>query len=1147
MDPLAAADPARNATVSASAGTGKTWLLVARLVRLLLAGARPEGLLAVTFTRKAAGEMRTRLLERLAGLARASDEALGEQLEMLGAPDDAATRDRARRLHEALLSTPRGPRIATFHSFCQELLARFPIEAGVPPGFELAETQGLIADTAWDALLAEAGEAPEGETATALDALFATFDSYEGARDALMSFLHRRADWWAWTEDADHPVAFATQALRAYLEVEDDFDPAQAFLEAQRDAIGRVRAGLEIRGNRGDLADVRSIEAALALEDTEAALERIAPVFLTKSGEVRTGQRKADNKLRKLLGEDGAEAFVADHVAVAEALQGAQDALLRRRNLAMGAAWYTAGARLVALFQSIKAERRLLDFTDLEWRAWRLLNTSEQAEWVQYKLDARIDHLLVDEFQDTNPSQWLLLQPLLAELAAGVGDERHRTVFLVGDPKQSIYRFRRADPRLQAEASEWLRAHLGAVSVTLHASRRSAPPIVGLVNRVFGGDHVDTALEDFCAHDTFQADLWGRIELLPPSRDDAEDEGAAEDGIPERLRDPLTEPTPRDDDARFHREGLAIADRIRALVDAGTQVGAGEQARPLDWGDVIVLVRKRTHVAEYERALRDRGIPFAGSERGTLLASLEVRDLESLLDVLLTPQSNLSLAQVLRSPLFAADDTDLVALRQAAGPHGNWYAQLETVAADRDAGDPLARAARLLPRWRERAGRIPIHDLLDRIYDEGDLVARYRATLPEHLQARATANLNRFLQLALEIDSGRYPSLVNFLAHLDDLRERADEAPDEPPTGGLRRVRILTIHAAKGLEAPVVCLADTASPERAASQFRALVTWPPGKPRPEHVLPMPAGKYRDRALAAAADADEAGETRERANLLYVALTRARQMLLVSATLPRRTDEAVLGDTRTWYGTVRAALEGSWEEIAPEHLASGDTPPCADVPAPVVRETAEPPPLPAPVQDTSAGPLRPSELEAGGIGAGTSGGDERMARTRGTVLHRMLDRLTRDQPVEPLERLAEDCEPLPPAETLAEWLAEARALITDPALAPLFEPERFDLARNEVALTYRDAEGRLVTGVIDRLVRRGDEAIVVDYKTHAEVDAATAPQTAAAYREQLARYAAGVSRLWPEARVQALVVFTRPRRAVDLTPSPSATAPDHPRA
>ncbi|MDX1610403.1 MAG: UvrD-helicase domain-containing protein [Halofilum sp. (in: g-proteobacteria)] len=1110
-----------NATVSASAGTGKTWLLVARMVRLLLAGERPEGLLAVTFTRKAAGEMRTRLLERLRELAVADDEALGALLAQLGAADDADTRERARRLYGALLLAPRGPRITTFHAFCQELLSRFPMEADVPPGFELAETEALLLESAWDALCDQAAQQPEGAEAQALDTLFAWFDGLDAAREALWAFVARRADWWAWTRDSDDPAAFAGEALRELLQVDEGHDPAAEFLAGQRQRLERMRGVLAERGGKNDLRHIADIDAALASEDAECALDLLYPAVMTQKGEPLRQGRQANDALRRKVGEARAERFVDDHERLADAYGEALDQRRRRENLAMGRAWYRAGAAMLAQFDRIKRDQRTLDFTDLEWRAWRLLNEAEQAEWVQFKLDARIDHLLVDEFQDTNPSQWHLLRPLLDELAAGGDDERNRSVFLVGDPKQSIYRFRRADPRLQARASEWLEERLDAVAVGLHKSRRSAPAIVDTVNRVFADTATGADLGGIEPHATHRTELWGRVELLPVLEPPAVEAPVER----EELRDPLTEPTPVEEDERFHREGLQIADRLLELVAAGTPVAAGDGSRALDWGDVIVLVRKRTHVAHYERALRDRGIPFIGSERGTLLDSLEVRDLEALLELLLAPFSDLALAHVLRSPLFSASDEDLLTLAGGdGGPH--WYERLLHLAATGAPSEPLAKAARWLPQWRELAGQLPIHDLLDRIFADSELVPRYRAAVPEHLRARAGANLNRFLELALEIDSGRYPSLTHFLAHLRELREGVRDAPDEPPVAGESRVRVLTIHAAKGLEAPVLCLADTASEAGGGGHFRALVDWPPESARPRHVVPLPSSSRRDRVLDQLATAEQEAERREQANLLYVALTRAQHLLLISATAGRRFDRARLDDERSWYGTVAGALADALVELDDGRRVFGEEPPTG---APLTA-TADggpdadrlPPPLPA-----AAGAVRPSE------GAASEGGSEQAlhARARGTAIHRMLDRLGRGLEIESLAGVAGDGLAIDDEE-LQAWYREARAVVAAEPFRALFDPACFDQAWNEVDITYRSGDGRLVTGTIDRLVKAGDRVTVIDYKTHGDAQGERVQALAADYAEQMEHYAAGVQTLWPDCEVRTLLLFTAAGEAVE---------------
>lgn len=1134
MDPLIAADPRKNATVSASAGTGKTWLLVARMVRLLLAGTPPHGIMAVTFTRKAAGEMRVRLYERLADMAMADEATLDHRLTELGETPSPALRERARHLHEKLLMTPRGPRITTFHAFCQELLARFPIEADVPPGFELMEDTGLLAMTAWDALCAEAAGEPGGTTAEALDTLFAIGSGPDATRDLLMELFRRRADWWAYTSGQTDRIHFATEQLRTLLAIDPAHDPANEFWQAARVPLERIREVLHARGNKADPANVEKLDRAFGETDPAATLELVTPVLLTQAGTIRA--EKASNALAKKVGSEAAERFATEFQAAGEALLAARDALLRRENLALNEAWFRAGERLLDHYEKLKTEQRLLDFADLEWRAWRLLHDGEHAEWIQYKLDARIDHLLVDEFQDTNPTQWHLLRPLLEELAAGVDPERPRSVFLVGDPKQSIYRFRRADPRLQTTASEWLHDHIHAHPVTLDRSRRSAPPIITLVNHLFGSAPLAEKLGNFRSHATSREGLPGRVELLPPiepDRDKGDSRETDDSGWP-RLRNPLTEPTPWTTTTRHYAEGLALARRLCALISDGTRIEDDGESRPLHWGDVMLLVRSRNHVADYEQALRDAGIPYIGSERGTLLDSLEVRDLEALLEVLQAPFSDLSLARVLRSPVFAATDEDLIELA-GAGTNTTWWERLPDAAAGRPGDDPLARAARLLPHWRTLAGKLPIHDLLDRIQHEGEVAARYHAVTPGHLRARAIANLNRFLELALEVDAGRYPSLVHFLDHLEQLRERASDAPDEPPAAGGRRVRVLTIHAAKGLEAPVVCLADTAADPPGGKGARVLVDWPTEAEQPRRFALLASAKRADGALATVVASENAAEARERANLLYVATTRARQMLLISATMPARGNPDETGDGDRWYPVLRKAMhEAGAAEQEDGALVLGDSLPtsptaAADATEPGDADAVLPPPVAARADD----PPLPSATDNDAVTGHT---EPSLALVRGTVLHRMLERLARGEAVASAQALASDCVPQPDNNRLSSWLAEARAAIAHPEMAELFDPDGHDQAWNEVPVSWRDGTGRTISGVIDRLVRQGRQFTIIDYKTHEGVTRDSAESVAAGYTAQLAAYAEGVRRLWPDANVRAVVLFTAipVARAVQVT-------------
>ena len=926
-------DPAINVSVTASAGTGKTWLLVTRIIRLLLEGARPQGILAITFTRKAAGEMRQRLLERLLELAACDQPRLHELLAGMGLVPTPSIVDRARRLYEALLCSERTVSTTTFHAFCADILRRFPLDADVPPGFELLDRTGAMQREALDALFAEStpvfgqetfgqetfgkeafGQGTSGtELAQALAVLFDACGGLHNTEQALRDFLDHRSDWWAYIEDRPDPVAYARGHLAEQLALAPEplAELAGSEFLAALSELAELLATLASRTARGRrLAGM--LAAASAEPSAECRLALLREAFLTRSGKPRS--HKLSKAAAQTLTADERRRLDELSAKVGSAVISATDQYARHAAYRASSAWYLAGQRLIEHYQRLKAQRCMLDFADLEWRAYRLLNSDGQAHWIQYKLDARIDHLLVDELQDTNPTQWHLLLPILEELAAG--SQRARSVFLVGDPKQSIYRFRRADARLLESATRWAAEHLAAQSFPLHLSRRSAPAILELVNRVFGNASLRERLSEFQPHATHHQALWGRVELLPLAASDASGRSIGHSGRAQELRNPLMRPRVTDEDRRHYREGEMIAARILDLVGQGAAVLSEGQVRRMHFGDCVVLLRTRSHAHAYELALRAARIPYLGADRGTLLDSQEARDLEASLRILVLPYDNLSLAVVLRSALFHASDQDLMQLASPA-LQGTWMERLEMLAPACAPGSPLARAHRCIARWRELAGRLPVHDLLDRIYSEGNVRSRFVSAAPDHLKSRVGANLDRLIELALEIDSGRYPSIPQFLSRLSDLREQAQDAPDEAPAPAAEpRVRILTIHASKGLEAPVVFLADATHTAHPRKVFQALVDWPADAPRPQSLLlsPRDPDRFSARLLAAQALAEQ----REDANLLYVALTRARQFLFISGCSPTLARQKKRSRLRSRQGSeqrpARSAL-GWYGEIA----------------------------------------------------------------------------------------------------------------------------------------------------------------------------------------------------------------------------------------
>lgn len=1101
-----------NITVQASAGSGKTYLLVSRIVRLLLDGAEPGTILAITFTRKAAAEMKQRLLQRLQQLALCDENELDAQLQGLDLKPNAELRQSARLLYQNMLRSPHGVRTTTFHAFCQELLRRFPLEADVPPGFELLERTAALLDEAREALMVSAAREPDSDVAIALRQLFEALQLHN-SRSALRQFVDHRSDWWVYTDGQQEPVNWACDQLKQQLAIDPDIDPREQLL-VDTTFYQQVSRFTELLSGHPNPTNNKTLAQLHQSQDTRLDIntrhDKLRQAFLTGQGEPR--KRTINKTLQDKLGVDGAEELIRLHEQICDQLLILKAKIASQRNYVINCAWYRAGAALLNHYQRIKQEQRLLDFTDLEWKAYRLLNVADNALWVQYKLDQRIAHLLVDEFQDTNPTQWQLLLPLLEELAQE--QDRERSVFLVGDAKQSIYRFRRAEPRLFATATQWLETHLEAKRYPLNTSWRSAPAIMTFVNNLFTRDpQLQEQIPDFPGHQTHHQDLWGQVILLPPAQDDEQ----PVDPVTE-LRNPLLQPRPEPDDSRYRREAQIVASEIRRLIDAPLLVQNSPQPepRPIDYNDILLLVRTRTHLHEYEQALREADIPYLSGNRGTLLDSIEVQDMLNLLNWLSMPFDNLALAGILRSPLFALEDSDLMQL--AAASEGNWFERLAQLAKDRPPGAPLQRAHAHLASWVQLAGRIPVHDLLDRIYSEANVLARYQAAFARHLVPRVMANLVRFQELALEMDSGRYPSLMTFAQWLRELWQNEEDAPDEPASAGQQaRVRIMTIHGAKGLEAPVVFLLDSARRESRGKAHEALVEWPADAPRPAHFLLRPDKANRDPLSEDVIQRDDAALQREEANLLYVATTRARQYLYISGSLAGR------GQDHGWYQQIAGAYGFSLDDLAESRmLESSGSPPTAAATMTPAAATASPAIDPRLRQRFSLGPgyteiapSRQSTEQHGGIG-------DEDGRLRGILIHRCLEWLCREPELEQaiaLQRLAGEA---PPAQLAACW-QEALDTFRAKALAHIFQPPAGVQAYSELPLIYRH-QGQTVNGVIDRMLIEQNRILLVDYKTHrAAVDDPVA--IAAQYLEQMRLYAEGIRRLWPDHELRASLLFT----------------------
>lgn len=1120
---LQAANPKINATVTASAGSGKTYMLVTRILRLLLDGAEPGTILALTFTRKAAAEMQQRLAERLYQLATV-DEA--ELLELLQGLDlDANYIDKARRLYEAHQYCDYPVRTLTFHSFCQDLLSRFPLEANIPPNFDLLESSELLIQQARDALFNDATLNMQGELSQQLQSLMQLAGGLFNLDKVLSSFLQQRSDWWAYTDGQKNPVAFARQQLAETLEYKADVDPLDAFFNDRLADTLQTFARL-----LGEAEGKKNLECAGRLTNwlvdkptDKNSFGIIRGCFLTQKDEPLSQGRKDTKALRKKLNDDNADEFIDIHQRVCERLLDTLDQLNKQHTWRLNSHWYYCGEKFVEHYQLLKQQQRLLDFTDLEWSSYKLLQDSDNAQWIQYKLDQKIQHLLIDEFQDTNPTQWQLILPLLEEMAAADPDHA-RSVFLVGDEKQSIYSFRRAKPELQQQASNWLEQHLNAQAFPLNKSWRSSPAIIQTVNAVFSQDEFLQKLPTFSEHETHHQTLHGKVETLPLWHTDELDKSTETKDV--YCRYPLQQP--RLEAGSIHqKEAQQIAQHIQQLITDNTAVIENDKPRALNYNDIYILLRKRAHVADYERALRDAGIAYLGTNRGTFLSCLEIQDMEALLNTLLTPFNNLALAQVLKSPLFSATDDDLQLIAKH-NSQSHWYDRLAELAESLDPLHPISRAWQHLSHWRTLGDKIPVHDLLDKIFADADVLERYQRATPASLQPRVNANLTLFLEMALDLDSGRYPSLMHFLYHLRSLKKTQSDAPDEAPMETREpRVKIMTIHASKGLEAPVVYLADTINVAKDRSSLSTLIDWPVENKRPKNFQLIPSSKQLDSVSAKLCQQQKDAQQKEDANLLYVALTRARQYLFLSGCRPGR------GQFVNWYEPVFKALQALTGNTEDQHLAFtyGEQISCKESPASTHKQSNDSIKVDSalmqkiPAMQTPDSVIAPSQADNRVDHSFAAHLDED-AQQRGIAIHRMLDLLSRDTAPSAADvvkhirfelRLEDD-------EQLNNWLSLALENINHADLQTVFSPQSNLKTYNECPIQYTH-NNRQVYGVIDRLLISNNEAIIIDYKTHHYAADDNIEELSQAYQKQMQLYADGVKQLWPNLDVQAYLLFT----------------------
>jgi ATP-dependent helicase/nuclease subunit A len=1092
-----AAEPWHSTWLAANAGSGKTRVLTDRVARLLLDRVPPEHILCLTYTKAAATEMQNRLFKRLGSWAMLDEAQLRAELLQLGVEADLSDEylQDARTLFARAIETPGGLRIQTIHSFCASLLRRFPLEARVSPQF--AEMEDRAAELLRTEVLDRIAEGPQAHLLRAI-APFISGDDTE----SLTSQLCRKRDSFL-------PPRPADQIRNAYgLDPKADHDTLcqSVFLGSELDLISGLVPCLK-EGSKTDI----DLGNALSLVTTVdiAGLKRLKSAMLTQTGTVKKtlGTKKTRTNAPNLF-----DAFDQLAARVGSAVETERALFAAERDIAL----HAFAEVFLSHYETEKTRRGWLDFDDLIARARDLLSDQGVAEWVLYRLDGGIDHILVDEAQDTSPVQWQVIERLAQEFTAGIGarTDTRRTIFVVGDKKQSIYSFQGADPSEFDRMRDDFAARLAdtdapLVSAELEYSFRSAEPILRLVDNTFEGA-VDSGFVADQKHRAFKDAMPGRVDLWPvvePVKDDEDD--------------PWFDPVDRPG-SKHHTVILAqrIAQFIRQTIDARTPLpdengnNGTYHVRPVHAGDFLILVQKRGRLfKEIIRACKQERLPIAGADVLKVMAELAVRDIIALLSFLSTPEDNLSLATVLRSPMFGLSEQQLFDLAHRRKGKYLW----EDLRARRA---EFPTVLTVIDDLRKQTDYLRPYDLIDRILTRHD----GRRLLIGRLGPEAEDGINALLQQALAYEQSAVPSLTGFLewARSDNLKiKRAPDAAGEV-------LRVMTVHGAKGLEAPIVLLPDCGQPDTTLKDILLKDSDGPLWKATGNAMP-------DRQRLALESAKEKA-AQEKDRLLYVAMTRAEKWLIVTAA----GDLGKSGDA--WYDKVARGMTASGAEVANYDYgdlgkADGWRLGTTDWSTLLLKDTQkdrrilpEMPAhlaLPAPAPPEPVKPKSPSDLGGAKALAGAQGDTEDIAKARGTAVHKLLEHLAplpMDIRSKAAELLCVDFADDPELESLTDQFSairdEAMQVLSAPALADVFAPET--LAETPVTADLPGL-GR-VHGVIDRLIIADDSVTAIDFKSNRTVPA-SASEVPEGLLRQMGAYAAALAQIYPGRRIQTALIWT----------------------
>jgi len=1097
-----ASDPQMSVWVEASAGTGKTKVLSDRVLRLLLNDVTPGRILCLTYTKAAAVEMNNRIAGRLSKWAVISDEDLQKELEkLLGFSLDKSKQAayltaQARKLFALLLDTPGGMKIQTIHSFCQEILKRFPLEAKISPYFEVMDdrmaAEGL--EEVKKNLLQKIETEPESKAAQALS--FITKRMSEFTFPKLMNTLTESRSKIGRLLEKYVSVDVLVAETAERLGVAEDETEAEAkkrfFAECPKGALQEL-APVLATGSETDRKKVVILESILNSSHPEDFYDDYRSLFFTTGGEPRKTLATKNVMAQCLQAE---EMFGAEQERI-----GAFDDYLAAVNLfaSTRAVLYLADD-LIKGYNAYKALHSKMDYEDLIVITRQLLENPQVADWVLYKLDGGIDNVLIDEAQDTSPDQWAIIRALTNEFFDGVGaKDKNCTVFAVGDRKQSIYSFQGADP----QEFDNMRRHFAAKltpqnnfsEVNLEVSFRSTAAILDTVNCVFEDETAKKGVAPVgqeVAHIPSRIGEGGRVELWPLIE-------AEENENPDIWLPPVERVTAESTSSRLARQ---IALRIKKMVSGGEILVS--QNRPLRFSDFMLLVQRRNgFVEEFVRACKNCGVEVAGVDKIKLLEQIAVQDLVSLGKFLLLPTDDLTLAEVLKSPLFGLNDDDLFALCYNRGKASLW----SRLGDNAQYADVYSGLKTLL----NMADFVRPFELYSYVLNKSNGRKKFVA----RLGLEAEDGLDEFMNLCLSFEQEHIPSLQLFI---DWIEQDEVEIKRELEQSDIDAVRIMTVHGSKGLQAPVVILPDTVRVKSIRNEAGILFD-------DLMYYPLCSADYEKNSKAVKQKEKELS-LEEYRRLLYVALTRAEDRLCICGY-----KQSTNPSEESWYEICRRSLIKIAEQKEDGTLLYD------------VKQVAEPPlakdtvskvqsfEMPdwavkeAPEESALSKPYAPSKAdeEDNELSLSPLVGNQNGRFRRGLLIHKLLQFLPQNGNVSDKKELIRKFILHNAADVsryeLERVTEEVLGLMNDARFASLFSGQ----SRAEVPIMGRVGD-RIISGQIDRLVVDGDCVKIIDYKTNRPA-AQTAKDIPLLYRKQLSAYRELVEKLYPDKRVETYILWT----------------------